>query len=53
MDDDYPVSEERKCSFERHLKEWIDSGCKWFDSSKKPQNWNLEEQFKSAGIPIP
>ena len=34
-------------SFENYLKEWIDDGAVWFDSSKKPANWILSNQLKN------
>lgn len=27
-------------------KNWLDTGAKWFDYSKKSGNWSLEEQLK-------
>ena len=28
-------------------EKWLNNGAKWFDESKKPQNWDLEEQFRN------
>lgn len=27
-------------------QEWLNDGAHWFDLSKKPEHWNLEEQLK-------
>ena len=42
--DDDPGTAE-PVSFEEYLKEWIESGCVWFDESKRPPQWSLEEQL--------
>ncbi|AGA28579.1 hypothetical protein Sinac_4388 [Singulisphaera acidiphila DSM 18658] len=38
-------------SFEEHLREWVRSGCEWFDATKRPEGWQLEEQLERAGLP--
>lgn len=37
-------------SFEEYLREWVRSGCEWFDPAVKPENWQLESQLESAGL---
>ena len=37
-------------SFEEYLKEWVQSGCDWLDSTRKPTGWQLGEQLKQAGL---
>jgi hypothetical protein len=37
-------------SFDQYLREWVISGCEWFDPTKKPMGWNLSEQLKNAGL---
>jgi hypothetical protein len=37
-------------TFKEYLNEWINDGKEWFDDSRKPENWHLEEQLKHAGL---
>jgi transcription elongation factor Elf1 len=32
-------------SFDEYRKEWIAQGAKWFNPTKKPNNWNLDGQL--------
>ncbi|NDV97307.1 hypothetical protein D0T84_20740 [Dysgonomonas sp. 521] len=32
-------------STKEYRKQWIKKGCQWFNSKKKPENWNLEKQM--------
>lgn len=36
----------------RYRKQWIESGGKWFDETKKPDNWNMEKQLMNIGVRI-
>jgi len=45
-DDDSGTSE--PVSFEDYLINWIDSGCKWFDSDLMQDEWSLENQLDLA-----
>ena len=36
-------------TFEQFLNEWMLDGAKWFDPSKRPVDWSLDEQLSSAG----
>jgi hypothetical protein len=38
-------------TFKEYLINWITEGCVWFDSQRRPLDWNLEEQLRKAGIP--
>ena len=37
-------------TFAEYLADWIDSGCLWFDPTRKPEGWSLNEQLRIAGI---
>jgi hypothetical protein len=37
-------------SFEEYLREWVRSGCEWFDPAMKSEGWRLEVQLESAGL---
>ena len=37
-------------STKEYRKQWIKKGCLWFNSKKKPENWNFEEQM--LDIPV-
>jgi hypothetical protein len=37
-------------SFQSYLADWIKGGCVWFDLTKRPAHWSLDEQLKRAGI---
>jgi hypothetical protein len=37
-------------SFEQFRRAWIESGCPWFDPSRRPAGWRLEDQLAAAGI---
>lgn len=39
-------------TFFQFLKKWINNGCKWFNPTKKPADWNLEKQLLNAKIKI-
>jgi hypothetical protein len=32
-------------TFEEYRAEWIAGGAKWFDSERRPPDWDLEEQL--------
>jgi hypothetical protein len=32
---------------EKYRKKWLNSQIKWFDESKRPKDWDLEEQIKN------
>jgi hypothetical protein len=34
-------------SVRRKRENWISNGKKWFDASKKPADWNFDEQRKN------
>src|SRR3954454_7715680 len=36
-------------SFEQYRDEWIRGGCRWFDESLRPSDWDLKEQLASIG----
>lgn len=48
-DDDNPGTAD-PTSFEEYLREWVRSGCEWFDPAMKPEGWRLEAQLESAGL---
>ena len=33
-----------------YRKQWIASGGKWFNEAKRPENWDMNEQLKNAGV---
>jgi hypothetical protein len=40
-------------TFEQYRREWMASGCQWFDAARQPAGWRVEEQFATAGIAAP
>lgn len=32
-------------TYESYRKKWIESGARWFNQSKQPINWSLEQQL--------
>jgi hypothetical protein len=40
-------------SFAEYRREWIVSGCQWFDPTQRPLGWQVSEQFAAAGIVDP
>jgi hypothetical protein len=49
--DDDPGTAE-PVSFEKFFRDWITSGCEWFDATKRPPNWTLAAQAIAADIPV-
>ncbi|MEW9702988.1 hypothetical protein [Paenibacillus sp. SI8] len=43
---EFGVDDINKAAYEIYKKEWFESGNKWFMESKKPNNWNLQDQLK-------
>lgn len=39
--DDFDLGE----TFESYRKKWVEKGANWFDNSKKPINWKLQDQL--------
>lgn len=37
---------------ETYRKKWIIEGAKWFEDSKMPKDWSLEEQLEKIGIKL-
>lgn len=37
-------------TFRRYREEWIADGMKWFDATKRPEDWSWSRQVASAGI---
>lgn len=37
-------------TFEAYRATWIADGCLWFDASKRPGDWRVDEQLSAAGI---
>jgi hypothetical protein len=37
-------------SFEQYRSEWVASGCHWFDTSRRPPDWELANQLSAAGL---
>lgn len=33
-----------------YRNKWLADGAKWFEPSKKPVNWNVEEQLKNIKL---
>lgn len=33
-------------------KEWMEKGCPWFNESKKPKDWNLENQLANIRLTL-
>jgi rubredoxin len=40
-------------SFREYLREWLANGANWFDASKRPDGWDLQDQLSAAGIARP
>ena len=38
------------CSFEDYLRIWVANGCRWFDPTKRTEDWDLRSQLANAGI---
>ena len=37
----------KQLAVEKYRKKWLNSQIKWFDESKRPKDWDLEEQIKN------
>ena len=33
-------------TIESYRKKWIEQGAQWFDESKEPKDWNVNDQLK-------
>lgn len=33
---------------DEYRKKWINNGGEWFDSQKKPQEWDIKQQLKNG-----
>lgn len=33
---------------DEYRKKWINNGGEWFDSQKKPQEWDIKQQLKNV-----
>src|SRR5262245_19086796 len=40
-------------TFAQYLAEWIAGGCEWFDPAPRPEDWDLAQQLRAAGIKMP
>jgi len=40
-------------TFTAYLREWIATGCNWFNPEKCPSGWSLDFQLTAAGITNP
>ena len=39
-------------TFDDYRKNWLESGAKWFNENKKPENWDVSKQLQKIGVKL-